>query len=170
MELKFRWRRTAAAKWLALCGVMVAAVALLGVTAMPASATIQPGYHQLQNKSWPECLDVLGANPMNGAEVGVWHCVNAANQRWQMESLGNGFSRLRVEHTKKCLSARDGTSFVVQDACEDRPDQQWMPIDMPNGWTQFISLGTGKCLEKYGWDVTVFACQNVAWQQWQSLG
>jgi hypothetical protein len=139
----------------------------------PASATIQPGYHQVMDQSWSKCLDVLGGRVNNGADVGVWHCVDAGNQRWTMEPIGTGFSRLRVQHSSSCLSL-EGTengANVVQDACQDRPDQQWLAVDAGAGWSYLTSLATpGKCLDKANWDVTVWTCQNVPWQKWESLG
>ena len=156
-----------------LAGVTSAATAAVLAAAAPAAATIVPGYHMIQDRDWALCLDVLGAKDYNGAPVGVWHCVGAVNQQWSMEPTGTGWSRLRVQHTGKCLTAQStgNGATIVQDVCEDRLTQQWLAFDGRDGWSKLsLRAAPDKCLDKNGWGSTIWTCQTVKWQEWNSLG
>ncbi|MFE9023879.1 RICIN domain-containing protein [Streptomyces sp. NPDC007808] len=160
----------------------VATTAILVTGAPPASAGILPGYHQIMNHQSKECLDVTGAATYNGAEVKIWRCVNADNQRWSPEPVSNGQSKLRVAHTGKCLSVQwsgsDGYgSNVVQDDCNDPRTSLWRFGDEGNGWSSIVTQRPdthggplAMCLDKSGGDVTVWGCHSPWWQEWQSLG
>jgi hypothetical protein len=162
-------------KRLALLFVLLGGLAV--ASAGQASATILPGSHQVMNRQTAECLDVTGAASWNGAEVKIWRCVNAGNQRWQpIDGVGSA-RQLQVEHTGKCLSVQGNSrgANVVQDVCEARPDQLWFVRYRAAGYSQLISAmvpssGRELCLDKAGGDVTVWDCHNGWWQQWQSLG
>jgi len=143
------------------------------VLALPgaASAGIIPGVHQIQNRWGGECLDVAGAASYNGAEVRIWRCVNADNQRWQKVDAGLGAVALRVAHTGKCLTIQGEIASganIVQDVCENRPDQRWFVGAYADGYD--LIWNNGLCLSKAWGDVTVWPCTGVKWQQWESLG
>ena len=164
---------------------LLTGAALLLCEPLTAAATIYPGYHQIMNRQDGLCLDVTGAAMEDGANVGVWRCVNADNQRWEPLGLYFGVweysAKLRVAHSGKCLSVqwRSSTegngSNVVQDDCSRAP--RWHFVELRTGWTQvwtWADAGPGhwvsKCLDKSGWDTTVWDCWMPYWQQWNSSG
>jgi hypothetical protein len=116
--------------------------------------------------------------------VRVWRCVNEANQRWEYvpwyEPYHDGWDtapdgyKLRVQYTGKCLSVQwlpwsEGSS-VVQDSCTKA--SYWHVTEPGAGWSRIVTYHARKlwCLDKSGWDVTVWSCHDGWWQQWQSLG
>jgi len=153
---------------------LITALAVTGfLPAVPvtASAGIPSGFHQIVNRQDFVCVDVVSGARHDGAEVRTENCLDTDHERWSLEG-----SLLRVAHTRKCLSVqwnRDPYgSNVVQDACDDAT--RWFTRDMGGGWTRIFTFapdrGPAMCLDKAGWDVTVWGCHGAWWQQWQALG
>ena len=129
------------------------------------------------NHQTGECLDVGGASTAHAADVGVWRCVQADNQLWRFQYVGNGFYQVRVRHTDMCLDvAYRGTgdnANVIQASCADPTlatsyNQQWRLADM-GGYMQLVARHSGKCLDKTGsGDVVQWTCGDSRWwwQQW----
>ncbi|MGW0572141.1 RICIN domain-containing protein [Streptomyces tauricus] len=175
-----RFSSLAAASAVAATAVLVTG-APSAAAAAAAAAAILPGYHQIMNHQSKECLDVTGAAAYNGAEVKIWRCVNADNQRWAPEPVSNGQFKLRVAHTGKCLSVQwSGNGYwsnVVQDDCNSPDLSLWDFGDEGNGWSSITTQRPDAyggplvmCLDKSGGDVTVWHCHSPWWQEWQSLG
>jgi hypothetical protein len=137
----------------------------------PASAA-ESAPRQLMNRQSKECLDVTGAAGWNGAEVRIWRCVGAGNQRWQLTD--GGFApQLRVAHSGKCLTIQGPSvagANIVQDLCENRPEQRWFMMPSFDGYSLLMNPASGLCLDKAGGDVTVWDCWSPWWQHWQWLG
>jgi hypothetical protein len=166
--------------------LLVALAAALVGTPASASASLTDGaHHQILNRQDPRCLDVDGAAGYNGAEVRVWRCVNAGNQRWQYipwyEPYHDGWDhdpdgyKLRVLHTGKCLSVQwtswSEGSNVVQDSCAEAT--YWSARELGGGWSRIVAHHgylQEWCLDKSWSDVTVWSCHDGWWQQWQALG
>jgi hypothetical protein len=159
--------------------VIAATAALLIVAPMEASADIAPGTHQIVNRQDTLCLDVLNAYTYNGADVGVWHCVNASNQRWTKTQDKSGLWLLSVEHTGKCLSVQwKGNGYgskIVQDDCSAA--EHWYILDVGEGWDYIYAYhetspnySEAMCLDKSNWSVVAWRCNGNRWQEWQSMG
>lgn len=162
-------RKTLRMSKIALCLVALSAI----VIASPplASAAIQPGQHQITNRWDGLCIDVKDSATFNGAPVEVRRCVNGANQRWTHTSE----KKLVAGHVaNKCLSVQwRGNGFgseVVLDACNEAP--AWEVGDAGDGWSSLSTAGpeSNMCLDKTGWDLTMWSCWLPSWQQWSSLG
>lgn len=71
------------------------------------------------------CLDILGANPQNGAEVVLWECNGTPSQQWRHE--GGQYLRSALHPVNsKCLEIIDGTGGRIGMAdCADKPNQKW---------------------------------------------
>lgn len=61
------------------------------------------------------CLDLLGGSPREGAEVGVWDCLENENQKWT--ATPSGEIRLSAAGGTRCLDAQstdDGTPLTLR--------------------------------------------------------
>lgn len=74
------------------------------------------------------CMDVLGWNKQNGAQIGMWDCYNGENQMFKYNPQTGSLQNV---YTGKCL---DGTNpdnkngvRVVQQECNGSVQQSWFP-------------------------------------------
>jgi hypothetical protein len=122
-----------------------------------------------------KCLDVSSASTADSARLLQWTCNAAANQRWTVQSLGNGYVRLVARHSGKCLdvngaSTADGAT-VLQYTCSGRTNQQWQLRDA-SGYVQVVARHSGKCLDVTsastadGAAVVQYTCGSGTNQQW----
>jgi hypothetical protein len=158
---------------------LFAASAVVWAGPTPASADILPGVHQVENRWDHLCLDVMNAYGWNGAEVVARRCVNGDNQRWSLDTPAAATSVVRVAHSGKCLTVQwSGNGYgsnVVQDECATAT--RWSLSAVDQGWSEISTQRPADnggdlrmCLDKSGWDVTVWDCNGNYWQHWQSLG
>ncbi len=169
-------RHRAAAAVVASATVL-ASTLLAAIPATPAAATILPGVHQIQNRSWPLCLTVIDNAKGEYAPVGVRDCVGGLHQRWERSSTGSQ-TRLKVASTGLCLgvqwTANGFWSQTVQWPCDFAPI--WTIRTRTDGWSEISTTppAPGRppkmCLDKNGWNAIMWNCHNPHWQQWQSLG
>jgi hypothetical protein len=151
----------------------LAAAAVLVAAPNTASAFISPGWHQIQNRQDPVCLAVTYPYH-NGAEVRTDNCQRGSTQQWIREG-----STFRVQYPAgKCLSVQWGTGYwngagsnVVADVCAGATT--WTLNDNSYAGTEirtYSPTGHLMCLDKAGWDVTVWDCWGPYWQKWNSFG
>jgi hypothetical protein len=111
--------------WRAIAVVAVAVLAGSLLSAPVAQAA--PTRYRIMNFSY-YCLD---GNSGNGGGVYLWACVNATNQYWYFDHIGDGFYRIRNAKTRLCLRVQGGVSHpapIVNGDCGNTWDAWWKPI------------------------------------------
>ena len=104
------------------------------------SRQLLSGYY-IVNAYSGKVLDDPGASPNNFAVIDQWQLNGAANQRWDLISVGNGYYQIRNEASGKVLdnslSATEGTP-IDQFQGDYEPNQYWQVPLTPDP-----SLGNG---------------------------
>jgi hypothetical protein len=131
----------------------------------------------LVNRATGKCLDVSGGSTANSANVQQWTCHGGAGQRWRIEPLADGTSRLINLNSGKALDLADcgttnGTNIQQYDwwnnAC-----QRWSVADTDNGWVRLLNPNSGKvadvadCNSADGTNVRLWAWLNNNCQQFK---
>jgi hypothetical protein len=122
-----------------------------------------------------KCLDVSSGSTADSARLLQWPCNSATNQRFTVQSLGNGYHRLVARHSGKCLDVSSGSTAdgatVLQYTCSGQTNQQWQLRDA-GGYLQVVARHSGKCLDVAsastadGARVLQYACGSGTNQQW----
>jgi hypothetical protein len=132
---------------------------------------------QIVNRNSGKCLDVEMASTTDGANVLQWTCNGQSNQRWRVEDVGGGNSRLVAVHSNKCLdvemaSTADGAN-ILQWTCNSQSNQTWRVESLGNGFSRLVAQHSGKvadvanCGTGDGVDVRQLTWLNNNCQQWQ---
>lgn len=76
-----------------------------------------------------KCLDVEGGSRDDKAEIIQFDCLKQNNQRWTVQSVGNGMFRMVARHSGKCMdvsgASQDNGARVIQFACHDGTNQRF---------------------------------------------
>lgn len=131
---------------------------------------------RIVNRNSGLALDTFRASVSNGGDVVQWAYNGGANQQWQLQDAGNGYSRIVNRNSSQCLdvlqnSTADGAN-VVQWTCNGGENQQWQVQDAGNGLVRFVNRNSGKCLDVdnfstvNGGNVQQWACTGSTNQQW----
>jgi endonuclease/exonuclease/phosphatase family metal-dependent hydrolase len=131
----------------------------------------------LVNRATGKCLEVAGWSTANEADVLQWTCHGGANQRWRIEPLSDGTSRIINLNSGKALDlagcgTADGTDIQQYDwwnnAC-----QRWTPTETDNGWVRMLNPNSGKvadvadCNSADGTDIRLWTWLNNGCQQFK---
>ncbi|MFC6017938.1 RICIN domain-containing protein [Plantactinospora solaniradicis] len=122
------------------------------------------------------CLDIVGTEVAEGADVHQVPCGAGASQRWLPTPVGGDVFALVNAASSKCLDV-DGASLadgapVQQWSCTGQPDQRWRLVRTAAGTTMLVSVHSGKCLDlpaanlAPGIRMRQFSCQATPNQQW----
>jgi hypothetical protein len=131
-------------------------------SASPAAALPPGGYiHSSMNN---KCLEITAFNPDNGATVGMYPCIDGANQKFFYNDTP-GHGGIRSSMNGKCLELlgfnnNDGARVGMWD-CVGGSNQLWdyedpFPLHLKNRFN-------GKCLDLLGFNNDNFAPVGV-WQ------
>ncbi|WP_158647278.1 RICIN domain-containing protein [Actinoplanes sp. ATCC 53533] len=135
-----------------------------------------PNDFELVNRATGKCLDVINWSTADGADVRLWTCTGGNNQRWRIEPLADGTSRIVNTHSDKTLDVlecgtADGASIQQytwwNNACE-----RWQAVDTDSGWFRLVNPNSGKvadvadCDSADGTDVRLWTWLNNYCQQW----
>ncbi|MBK8971270.1 MAG: RICIN domain-containing protein [Hahellaceae bacterium] len=71
------------------------------------SHAITVGTYEISAEHSGKCLDVTEWSTQNGTGLQQWSCDSGANQRFELESQGNGFYRIRSVHSGKCVDVAE---------------------------------------------------------------
>jgi hypothetical protein len=112
-------------------------------------------YHIIQVKHSGKCLNVLGSELQDGANVAQWDCEQGGdNQQWRLDEV-DGYYEIRVKHSGKCLNVlgsepQDGAN-VAQWDCEWGGDNQlWRLSEVEDGYYEIRVKHSAKCLNVLG--------------------
>jgi hypothetical protein len=139
------------------------------------AAAAFPNSYRLVNRATGKCLDVYNWSTADAGEVLQWTCGNGNNQRWQVESLGDGTSRLINTNSGKVLDVAgcgtaDGTN-IQQYTWWNNNCQRWQLVDTDSGWVRLLNPNSGKvadvadCNSADGTDVRLWTWLNNDCQQ-----
>jgi len=101
-----------------------------------------------------KALDVAFVSMARGAGVIVWPPNGGSNQRWSIETLGDGNVRLVAGHSGLVLdvdgaSTADGAG-VIQWPWNGGPNQRWLMENLSDGTFRFTAGHSGKVLDVAG--------------------
>ncbi|TWP49004.1 ricin-type beta-trefoil lectin domain protein [Lentzea tibetensis] len=142
-----------------LFAIAAAVVLSLGVfTAAPASAA-GPTINIVSEHN-QKCLELLGFNNNNGAEVGTWDCWGGANQKWYWDG-----DQIRNVQNHKCLELlgfnnNNGAHVGLWD-CWGGSNQKWYR----NG-AEIRNKQNNKCLEILGFNNNNNGAVSGLWDCW----
>jgi len=105
---------------------------------------------RIQNKNSAKVLAVDGMSTANSARVLQFDDNGAADHRWRLVDVGNGWVKVRNENSGKVLGV-DGMSTansaqVVQFDDTGTADHQWELVDNGDGWFRLRNRNSGKVL------------------------
>jgi len=111
-------------------------------------------WYRLIAKHSGKCLDMQGANLVNGSNLNQFDCHLGDNQKFQFRSVGDGYYRIVIGHSRRCIDQlgavfTDGAR-IVQFFCHDGQNQQWLPIPDGTGHYQFRVRHSGKNMDVQG--------------------
>jgi ricin-type beta-trefoil lectin protein len=118
-----------------------------------------------------KCLDLPSADPTDHVVLQQYACHGAANQRWRITHISDGYYTIASVASNKCLdvpsaSGADG-EVVQQFPCHNGPNQQWYI-----GPNNIVARHSGKCLDIRGGSMDdhavaqQFTCHGGPNQRW----
>ena len=115
-------------------------------------------------------LDITGASKKDGANVEIWKKVEANNQKFDIQYVGQGFYKITAVKTGKALDVYGGYTKAgtnVQMWQQNGTDGQlWKIVEVGNNTYNILSKASYLCLDVYGGYTT--AGTNV--QIWENNG
>jgi endonuclease/exonuclease/phosphatase family metal-dependent hydrolase len=134
-----------------------------------------PNDFQLVNRATGKCLDVYNWSTSDGGDVRQWTCTGGTNQRWRIEPLADGTSRIVNTNSDKVLDVAncgtaDGTD-IQQYTWWNNNCQRWQLVDTDSGWVRLLNPNSGKvadvadCNSADGTDVRLWTWLNNDCQQ-----
>lgn len=118
-----------------------------------------------------QCVDVSGQSHSDGANVFIWRCLNANNQKFNLIPYG-GFYQIQAVHSGKCLevsgSSRNNGANFQQRSCNFRNNQLFSinPSPVMHGAYELQAAHSSKCMDVAGRRTT----DRTNVQQWDCLG
>lgn len=100
----------------AIAGVAVT----VGVSAPAAASEPYGGWIPYYNLATGTCLDWAGGNT-----VGLWHCNEGDNQKWEAEQTSDNTYRFVKKASRTCLDLSTGTNRVGTWHCNGGNNQRW---------------------------------------------
>jgi hypothetical protein len=125
-----------------------------------------------------KCLNVAGGSHANGADVVQWACVNAPNNRWYLNEVGNSVWQFRAEHSNKCMNVAGGSSAngadIVQWACVGATNEEFVfAHDGVHANFYIVNVRSGKCVnvkggsQANGADIVQWDCVDAPNNRWR---
>lgn len=122
---------------------------------IPSSAGIINGaIYQVKARHSGKVLDVATNSTANGALVNQWTYAGAANQKWKIESTGDGYYKITAMHSNKVLDIVGGS--VNENIAAHQWDfanansQKWSFVELGGGYYKVVNKNSGKVLDVYG--------------------
>lgn len=127
---------------LAVIGALLAEVG----TVAPAPASAFVVYYQMQARHSGLCGYVNGGGVTDSWMLLQGSCVPSSNHLFALSPTGEGYYRLVVASTGKCLDVRDASTSdrakVIRYSCHLGWNQQWQIVSTDSGYAVFIAPGT----------------------------
>lgn len=101
-----------------------------------------------------KALDVSANSTANGAQINQWDYLGGANQKWKIESTGDGYFKLTALHSNKVLDIFQGSlndnTVAHQWDWVNSDSQKWQLIDVGSNYFRIVNKKSGKVLDVYG--------------------
>ncbi|HXU30015.1 MAG TPA: RICIN domain-containing protein [Thermoanaerobaculia bacterium] len=123
---------------------------------------------RIRGKQSGKVACVARADSANGAPTHLWDFVNVPDQKWRIEDAGQGYYRLKAQHTQKCLDLANGDSApgakVQQWDCTAgyNANQLWRIEKVNDDAWRLRPKASGNCLDAAGFGTTN-GTQVYAW-------
>lgn len=108
---------------------------------------------RLTNVNSGRAADVSAGSTADGADVLQWSWNGGANQQWQFQDAGAGYSRVVNRNSGRCLDVSAGSTAdgadVIQWACGGGANQQWRVVPVGRNF-QLVARHSGRCLAVAG--------------------
>ncbi|MEO7717951.1 MAG: RICIN domain-containing protein [Capsulimonas sp.] len=137
-------------------------------------------FFNIVNQNSGKCLDLIGGNTANGANVNQWgYDGSTGNQRWALAPTENGdhFKLISWVSGKAMAIAGDsltnGAQLVDTDYTYGDPSQQWDLVDVGSGWYNIKNVRSGLLMDVDGAStadnakVQQYGNTNTAAQRWR---
>ena len=123
------------------------------------------------------CIDVSGASKSNQANIQLWQYVGEIQQKFEIESDGNGYYIIRNPYTNKVLDVAGGVmasgTNVQQYEYNGTDSQKWIIQEIDDGYYNIISKLSGMYLDvaggvaKNGTNIQVYTPNGTASQKFK---
>ena len=122
--------------------------------------------YEISSKNGGKALEVSASSQANGGRVQQWGWASAANQKWKLFDVGNGYVRIVNQNSNKSLdvagpSTADG-ALIHQWDWLNQDSQYWQILSNGDGTYRIISKYSGKALDVQNSSTT----DGAAIQQW----
>ncbi|MDH6426321.1 MULTISPECIES: RICIN domain-containing protein [unclassified Paenibacillus] len=138
--------------------------------AAPTSSIVSGGIYTLADKASGKVLDVVDVSTASGAKMQQWTNYTANNQKFKVESTGDGYYKLTAVHSGKVLDVPNSStaSGVQLQQWDDNGTnaQRWSIIDVGGGYYKLISKVSGLAMDVSG----ASTADGAAVQQWTDNG
>lgn len=126
--------------------------------------------YTIASKVSGKVLDVTDVSTADGAKIQQWTNYSASNQRFRLESTGDGYYKLTAIHSGKVLdvpSASTAAGVQLQQWTDNGTDaQRWRIVDAGGGYFKLISKASGLVMDVSG----ASTADGAAVQQWTDNG
>ncbi|WP_418888765.1 RICIN domain-containing protein [Paenibacillus rhizolycopersici] len=135
------------------------------------SPTLENGaVYTLASKASGKVMDVVDVSTADGAKIQQWTNYSASNQRFRLDSTGDGYYKLTAIHSGKVLdvpSASTATGVQLQQWTDNGTDaQRWRIVDAGGGYFKLVSKASGLVVDVSG----ASTADGAAVQQWTDNG
>jgi len=146
-----------------------AAIVALLAPAAAGTAAAAPHEYRIAPAHSEKCLDVLGGNTGDDADIVQWTCDGRTSQRFSATLASNDRWMFWSQGTEKCLTAvfaGEEGGDVVQRTCDGGPAQRWRVEGQADYGYRIVSAYTDLCLEvehaswEDGAEVRQFRCHG----------
>ncbi|MEV6492857.1 RICIN domain-containing protein [Actinoplanes sp. NPDC051633] len=127
------------------------------------------GATMLQSNFSGRCIDIPGANPVDGARLQMYDCNNTAAQKWSFESDGT------LRAMGKCMDPAGGASAngtpIQLTGCNTNPVQRFTYTSVRT----LVNVSSGRCVDIMDWNgsngaaLQLWDCAATANQVWGRL-
>ncbi|MBT2289348.1 RICIN domain-containing protein [Paenibacillus albidus] len=136
----------------------------------PSSGIVSGGIYTLTSKVSGKVLDVKDVSTADGAKMHQWTNHSASNQKFKVESTGDGYYKLTAVHSGKVLdvpNASTSSGVQLQQANENGSDaQRWRIADAGGGYYKLVSKASGLAMDVSGSSTA----DGAVVQQWTDNG
>lgn len=138
--------------------------------AASAQNIVSGGVYTLTSKASGKVLDVVDVSTSDGAKMQQWTNYSASNQRFKVESTGDGYYKLTAMHSGKVLdvpSSSTASGVQLQQWTDNGTNaQRWMLVDAGGGYYKLVSKASGLVMDV----ASASAADGAAVQQWTDNG
>ncbi|MBC7807619.1 MAG: RICIN domain-containing protein [Akkermansiaceae bacterium] len=129
------------------------------------NTSIGNGTYRVVSRADNRVMDAYGSG--DGGLVGVWDWNGSSNQRWQVESAGNGEYYLTESRSGKLLDDYNNGNDIKLWSYWGGANQRWRMIPTTGGFYRMENVGTGKAVGVNGGILQQQTYSGANSQQWR---